>query len=194
MRISGFIPTNTELAIDEILDHCGDYRVETSQDQDENVTTTTLSVENQNLKIHLRILSNGVHYESLVPELSAYLFIGIVAVIVLYSVIPAGIWSLLLLFVPALLIGTRVYYDRRIFQFVDSLIPQKYKIVPEMTTAEHIRWMTDDNVCPACGTQRNKYSEQCPGCGLWLDKPRSRANNLSHTGQGKIKIHYNHET
>jgi ribosomal protein L37E len=194
MHLSGFIPTNTEPVADDIRAQCHKCGFEAVGRKRKKYNGQVLLVEYQNITVDLLLLPNGIKYKSFVPELSGYVFISIIAVILLFRVIPVGIWSLLLLFVPALLVGIRVFYDKRVYRFVDSLIPPHYKFLPEMATGEHVKWISDPNVCPACGTERNKYSEKCTSCGLALDKIKTKTNNLSHTGKGQIIINYCNKT
>jgi hypothetical protein len=193
MHISGFIPTNIQPGVNDISAQCKEKGVEYELGVENFKVNTTRPIGSQKITIGLWIMPNGIKYKTFIPELSGYVFISVVAVLVLFRVIPTGIWSVLLLFVPVLLIGIKIYYDKQIFSFVDSIIPESLKLVPELATKEHINWINNPDLCPGCGAQRNKYLDKCQSCGLSLDKIREKPDNRSQTSTAEINVTYKKE-
>ncbi len=52
------------------------------------------------------------------------------------------------------------------------------------------QWMKNKKLCPACGEQKNAYSNKCINCGLHFSKKKEKFSNINTSGLGNNSISY----
>ncbi|MDD2563871.1 MAG: hypothetical protein PHU27_06620 [Salinivirgaceae bacterium] len=194
MNVSGSIATNSRASVDEIKKRAEMCGVEFYSQNDQFYIKTSSITFVQQLVVEVELSETAVKFNAFIPELSGYVFLALVALGILFRMLSIGIWSIVLLFAIALLLGIRVRYDKRLFQLMDQIVPKSARLVPEQAGSEHLKWISNPNVCPACGTPRNEYSSKCTSCGLVLGKGGSvkKIVNHSHTGEKSVDISYDY--
>jgi len=54
-------------------------------------------------------------------------------------------------------------------------------------------WMKNEQLCPACGEQKNPYSYQCINCGIHFRNPNKQADNTAINTTGAPEVTYQYQ-
>ena len=194
MNVSGSIATNKRASVDDVKKLCENRNIEFYSENGAFYIKTYDITFVQQLVVQVELTETEVKYKTFIPELSGYIFLTLVALGILYRIVGIGLWSVVLLITIGVLTGIRVRYDKLLFQLMDRLIPANIRLIPEKAGPEHVSWINDSKLCPACGTPRNEYSAKCHSCGLTLQKGKTdkKVVNHNHTGAGIVDIKYDY--
>ncbi len=193
MIISGFIATNTEPEFYDIEKQCKSKGYDFETDTHSASAKRTLTIRHNQININISTTPEGIKYKARIPELWSYIFICVILVILLFKLLPLGIWVMLSFFVTLILVGIKIAYDKHIYKIADSVVVESLKFLPEKATKEQIDWLKNPNICPACGAARNPYSDKCLECGLSFGAIKKLIDNQSQTCQKKVKTVYTRE-
>ena len=194
MNISGSIATNDLVSVDEFKKLCVENGVEFYVDHERFSIRDSSIAFMQQLDVEVEFTETAVKYKTFIPELSGYMFLALVALGLLYRIIGLGVWSVVLLGMISVLIGIRVRYDKQLFQLMNRIVPKSARLIPEQAGPDHVAWINNPKVCPACGSPRNEYLNKCGSCGLVLDKKpqKKKPPNHNHTGAQNVEIKYDY--
>jgi len=135
---------------------------------------------------------DGFHFEVVLENLLKV----VVFLIVILAFIASGIWNLIFLstaiiFIIYLLVIIDVH--NTITDFFDKIIV--FKETPEQISDEQLKWINQNDLCPACGEQLTEYDSFCPECGLNLRNRRKvKEQKVSRTGFNDFRIFYNYKS
>lgn len=144
----------------------------------------------KDILIKLSITNSSIAYRCFFSELSAYIFLCVIALFLLYGMLSIKVWLFLLTGIIIALFLVKIYFDKRIRKTVEIIIPQSVRLIPEMAGKEHIEWINNPLICSACGTPINKYSKKCLSCGITLSNQTNMISNTNHTGYTNNEIKY----